>query len=536
MLQIIKLFINYYKKRNRWWIPLVTGIPCSLCLLPFNHEIHWVFAFFPLFSFFALIPLFFFSLHTSLVRTLFHVYLFSLPIALGQCFWLIFVKIEGLWVLIIAGMVLLAAYVALFYTAAGIAFRLIYKKFPGLTVLLFPCCWIVIDFSRTLGDISFPWGFLGYNMTPLLPVSQLAAITGVWGLTFLIVMGNVLVWNTLIQWYRKDRLRIPMIKNAVFCLLLVAVIIWGWFRIAKKEEGRTPVKLAILQTALDQLNWGSNSLDTAFAITDSMVFTAAESKPDLIVGPESALLCYLARQRKYARRVRSWANSTNVPIFLGALHWEKPSKASAYQYYVYNTAFLVKPSQRALEPYRKIKLVPFSEAIPFEGLFPILSRVNLGEADFQRGKEATIFSIHDSITFAPFICYESIYPGFVQKRLRQGGKLIVHITNDGWFGKTTGPYQHAIMARMRAIENGVAMARCAITGISMFIDPLGRILQHTKLGKRVIIEDVLPLQEAKTFYSRFGDWFVVVCMIIILGTTTVISIKKWHQKSSAENK
>jgi apolipoprotein N-acyltransferase len=248
-----------------------------------------------------------------------------------------------------------------------------------------------------------------------------------------------------------------------------------------------------------------------------MVYSAAKSKPDLIIGPESALLCYLSRQRKHRRHVQLWADSTGIPILLGALHWEKPSKNSAYQYHVFNTAFLIKPDKEELVPYRKIKLVPFSEAIPFEGLFPILSRVNLGEADFQRGKEATVYTINDSIHIAPFICYESIYPDFVQKRLRRGANCIVHITNDGWFGKSTGPYQHAIMARMRAIENGVAMARCAITGVSMFVDPFGRVLKSTRLGRRTIVVEKLPLQRAKTFYARFGDWLVVACAIMISG-------------------
>ena len=498
MLQIIlRRCITFYRKKNRWWIPFIAGFPSIVTLPPFSHELHPVFALFPLLNLFVVIPLLFFAIQEPRGRAIGHTFLFSYSIGLGQCFWLVFVKLEGLWALIILGMVLLAAVVAFFFLAAGMVFRWCYRTFPRGYLLLFPACWVLIDYLRSLGEMSFPWGFLGYNLTPLLPLSQFSSLTGVWGLTFLIVVGNLLFREIGVGYYRQYNQRGNIIRMLLFVVLTGVIALWGWRRIAKSIEGSS-VKVALLQTAIDQLNWGANSLDTSFTVTDSMVYSAARGKPDVIIGPESALLCYLSRQSRYRRRVRHWADSTGIPIILGAIHWDKAPERSVYDYLVYNTAFLVKPHEEELLPYRKMILVPFSENIPFEGVFPILSRVNLGEADFKRGTERTIYAIGDSLRAAPMICYEMIYPSFVRERLRRGANLIVHITNDGWFGKTTGPYQHAAMARMRAIENGVALARCAITGVSMLVDPVGRVRGETKLGKRIILEGTLPLRKAST--------------------------------------
>lgn len=534
MLQIIKKINTYYTSKNRWWLPLLAGIPFSLCLPPFNHEFNPAFSLFPFLSFVSLLPLFYFATRKPVGRAMLHTFLYSYTVGLGLVFWLTFVTIKGLWVLILLGMVLLAAFVAFFFLLAGYIFRCSVNRFPLWYIIFFPACWILIDYVRSLGEMSFPWGFLGYIFTPLLPLCQLASVTGIWGLTFIIVFGNVLVWDLLIRAFHGENYKKYSMRIILFFGMLVVVACWGWWRMNRKADAPT-ADIAIVQPALDQINWGRHSIDTAFSVNESLVVTASHAKPDLIVGPESALLCFLSRQSRYRKQVLRWADRTGIPIILGSLHWDKPPEGSVYDFHVFNTAFLVQPHTPELIPYRKIKLVPFSEAFPFEGIFPILSRVNLGESDFQRGKELTVFTISDSIRAAPFICYESIYPDFVRDRLRKNANLIVHITNDGWFGRTTGPYQHATMARMRVIENRVAMARCANTGISMFVDPFGRVLRQTKLYKKDIIREQLPLLHAETLYSRFGDWFVLLCFVIVFSTILFIIVSKFLPDSSEKS-
>lgn len=453
---------------------------------------------------------------------------------MGQYYWIALDTAEGLWHLILIGLVLISAVVGLFYLLAGLLFRLTYKKMPRFYIILYPMIWVLIDYGRSLGEISFPWGFLGYSLTPILPLAQAASLTGVWGLTFIILLGNILLWEFGISCYKGSNRFQKTIHIAVFVSCLIVLSIWGAFRMRKEPEASYSAKISLLQSNLDQLSWGNNSLDSAFNITEELINLASKDTPDLMVGPESALLCYLDRQPPLRNRVLSWTSSTGIPFLFGSLQWNKAPDNSYYNYLVYNTAFLVKPDKRVLESYFKIKLVPFSEAIPFEGLFPLLSRVNLGEADFQKGKDFTVFTI-DKIRAAPFICYEIIYPGFVQKRLKNDANLIVNITNDGWFGKSSGPFQHAIMARLRSIENGMQMVRCANSGISMHVDQYGRVIEKTELYKRTVLTSNCLLKSPDTLYSKWGDWIIYLFGITVVSTSIILPLKQSIRRKSASD-
>jgi apolipoprotein N-acyltransferase len=172
-------------------------------------------------------------------------------------------------------------------------------------------------------------------------------------------------------------------------------------------------------------------------------------------------------------------------------------------------------------------LVPFSEVMPFEARFPILSRVNLGNASFKRGQSEPVFRINKNLEIAPYICYEIIFPAFVRRRLKESTNLLVNVTNDGWFRRSSGPYQHAAMSQLRSIENGISLARSANSGISMHVDPYGRILSQTKLYTRDIVTMDIPTYRIMTYYTRFGDWFVIFCAILTaVGIFTGVTQKR----------
>jgi apolipoprotein N-acyltransferase len=512
MLQIIiKNVADYCRDKNRWWIPLIAGLFFALSLPPFNHEFHWFFSLFPFLTFVVLIPLMFFALQKSLKKAVLFTFLYSFSAALGQLYWIGFVTAEGLWHLILIGVFLISTYLGLIFLSAGLLFRVVYKTMGRFYLVLFPAIWVSIDFFRSVGEIPFPWSFLGYSYAPMLPLAQVASITGVWGLTFIAVVMNVLIFDLLICYYRNENQAQKWIHLAIGFLCLVAISVWGNARIKKPLLGDYK-KIAVLQTNMDQLHWGNNSLDTAFTITEKMVKEAALHNVNLIVGPESALLCFVDRKPEHRIRVQGWVDSINRPLILGGLHWDRAPEGAVYEYYIYNSAFFIEPF-KPIAHYNKQKLVPFSEKMPFENFIPILSRVNLGEADFMSGKDPVVFQT-DSIRAAPFICYEVIFPSFVQERLKKNANLIVTITNDGWFGMTSGPYQHAMMARMRAIENRISVVRCANSGFSMFIDGYGKVTNTTRLYTRTTIYGDVLLRKADSFYAKYGDWFLILCMLI----------------------
>jgi len=525
MLQIILSKIrSYYDIGNRWWLPILCGFLYALPHPPFNSMLHPIFTPMPIFAFTALIPLLFFATRKPRRRALVHSYLYCVALTLGQYYWIGFVTAEGYWILILIGVVLIALGFGAYAFIAALAYRFFAARLPRFCVIVYPAVWTLIEYGRTMTDLAFPWAYTGYSTVGILPLAQFASFTGVWGLSYIVVLGNVVIWELLRAVRAKENVQQKWLNVGVWAALAIGIFVWGIFRmhIDHTDNSKT-VKVALMQSYMDQFHWKSNSLDTALTISDSMVSVAAKTSPDVIIFPESALLCYLDRRPDIRRQVLSWVNDTKKPIIVGSLHWENAATGLNDDYDVYNTVFMA--DSEKLTPYHKIMLVPFSEAMPFAMRFPILSRVKL-LSGFKRGNEETLFRISENIEAAPYICYEIIFPSFVRRRLTGSTNLLVNVTNDGWFGRSSGPYQHAAMAQTRSIENGITLARAANSGISMFVDQYGRVLSKSKLYTREIITGDIPTFRIITFYTRFGDWFIAFCAILTAAGILLCFIKR----------
>lgn len=512
---------------------MVTGLFFAIGHPPFNHETHFLLFLFPFTVFITTIPLFIFSLEKRLKQAILKTYLFGITASLTQFYWIANVMVEDVWLLIMLGLTLLTLFIASLFLLYGMLFRFTVKTYGRMYIILFPALWIVIEYLRTLGDMSFPWELSGYALTPFLPLVQLASITGIYGLSFLVVLGNILIGELLQAVYRRDSIRSPLKLLGFFLIFLILITLWGAFRLNKYKRFEKNIRISLIQNNMDQAHWENRiSLDTAMAITEEMVFVAANDKPEMIVFPESGIYCYLERHRQRRRQVLLWSESVGIPFILGTLHFERERDNPYYKYKVYNAVFYLDTGSTVFEHYYKIKLLPFSEALPFEGYFPILSRLNLGESDFHRGSEEMFFRIHDTVFPAPFVCYEIIYPDFVRRRVKAGTNLFVNITNDGWFGHSTAAFHHASMARMRTIENGVSLARCANSGISMFVDPVGRIQSKTKLYARSVLTDEITYETIPTFYVKLGDWIIWLSLLMIVTAFVYLIIQRFRRRKN----
>jgi apolipoprotein N-acyltransferase len=534
MLQIILKKIDaYYTRGNRFWLPPLCGLLYSLCLPPFSAMLHPVFAPMPLLAFAALIPLFYFATRAPRRRALVHTYVYCAAMTLGQYYWIGFVTADGYWALILVGVALISLAWGALYFVAALAFRYASRRLPRLYIIVYPAVWVLVEYFRTMTDLAFPWSYLGYSAAGILPLAQLSSATGVWGLSYLMVAGNIALWELLRAYKSGGSPRKPLINVCVLVVMTLAIFTWGAVRMGSRPPAAAPAStIALMQSYMDQFHWGRGSLDTAVTVSDSMVKEAAKSKPGLIIFSESALICFLDRRPDVKQWVFDWARSANAPIMAGALHWERPGGTAGKDgYEAYNSVFLTDAGGDSLIRYDKILLVPFSEIMPFEARFPILSRVNLGGASFKRGGSESVFRINGNLEIAPYICYEIIFPDFVRRRLKESTNLLVNVTNDGWFGRSSGPYQHAAMAQMRSIENGITLARAANSGISMFVDPYGRILAKTRLYTRDMTVMELPLYRVKTLYGRFGDWFVWLCAGVVLVGGVWMPVRRWMRRS-----
>ena len=258
---------------------------------------------------------------------------------------------------------------------------------------------------------------------------------------------------------------------------------------------------------------------------------AALRGSDLVVLAETAIPDFLRARPQLGDSLRSLADALDTRLLVGALDLVVDRRPwSNYRYY--NSAFLYEPETGATTPsdtpppssapprqYSKLRLVPFSEKLPFDGIFPVLNYVNLGEGDFSPGDGYRLWG-DPATRWAPSICYEIIYPSFAREARARGAKFLVNITNDGWFGRSNGPYQHANISRFRAAETGMPLARCANNGVSVFFDARGRDLGRTALMDSVILRRTLAVPDIVTPYARFGaavdGFFLAILPVWIL--------------------
>lgn len=530
MKQIFKDPIQFLKDLSGWKLNLaafLTGLLFYLGQPPFNHESSPILALFPFISFISLIPLFEFSVRRSFKESMIAVYIFGLAASATQIYWLSNVQIEGLWILILLGMCVGIMYMALNFLIYGFVFRVLFNAAPKSYLILYPLFWVIYEYLRTFTEISFPWGLSGYALMPVLPLAQFASVTGVYGLSFILVLGNTILFNTLFFKRNKDTSLTKKILLPGFIAFLLLIAFWGNVRIKSNRNSVATKKISLIQSNIDQANWsGRKSLIKSLEKTDLLIKEAEKESSDLVIFPESGIYTYLQRDRFATRFVRNWQKLLNTPLLLGTLHTEKLQNNPYYKHHVFNSVFHLSEERSPFEMYHKMKLVPFSEALPFEGMFPILSRINLGESDFRTGKDETIFDINGGIKAAPYICYEIIYPNFVRRRAASGANLLVTVTNDGWFGKSTAPYLHAAMARMRAVETGLPLVRCANTGVTFAIDPVGQIVNKGDLYTSEVITADVPFYSLNTIYRRFGDWFPLASVGVFISILIYLFYRK----------
>ncbi len=386
----------------------------------------------------------------------------------------------------------------------GLLFGLFQKGGRKTALFAAPFLWLSLEYLRSQGQLAFPWLDLSYTQGYSLPFIQIATITGSAGISFWVASLNLIGLLFLHQ-----RRYLYLFLLAIF---LLVPYLWGHHLIGPNDEGGR-VRVGLVQGNIDQkVKWDARFLDYSVDTYLRMTKEVASQSPDLVVWPETAIPCYLMHRQEYREKVAALSTQLGVPLLVGAPEYIF-NKSGEPKYY--NAVYLFRPQLGEVEHYYKIHLVPFSEKIPFEERLPILRKINLGEADFSPGKKFTLFDI-DHARFAPLICFEAIFPNLVREFANEGADFLVNVTNDGWFGRTSGPFQHAEIARLRAVENRISMVRCANTGISLFYDPYGRVVAKTRLFTRVNLVGELPPRGKRTLYTRWGDWFPRLCLAITI--------------------
>jgi len=410
-------------------------------------------------------------------------------------------------------MLLLAAYLALFFGFFALLCRLTPASALG-ALLYMPSLWVSLEYLRGHLFTGFPWVLSGYSLAHNIILIQIVDITGVYGLSFLVLAVNTALYFFIVFGIKG----LPRPIWVIFCTvaLLAAVALYGVIRIGQVDDavkGWPVERVAVTQGNIDQsVKWDKRYQSRTLGIYRRLTERAAAEGAGLVIWPETAVPFYLEKNRGGKGIVTAIARQNHVRVLTGSPAYDYNKKTKEVK--LYNSAYLISARGRITGRYDKVHLVPYGEYVPLKRFMPFIKKLTAGVGDFSSGQGPVPLNV-DGYKAGLLICYEAIFPSLARISVSDGAGLLVNITNDAWFGRTSAPYQHLEMTLLRAVENRVFLLRAANTGFSVVIDPLGRIKKRTELfTEDVITADVSINNEMKTFYTAYGDVFAYVCIFI----------------------
>jgi len=419
------------------------------------------------------------------------------------------------------------------------------KKYvnKNLALYLFPMFWITFEFAYSLTDFNFPWLTLGNSLSYFTNYIQVADVIGVYGLSLLILFANVFAYK-----FKKNLFARKTNKQAlaIFVLIIIVPIIYGNYKVFSSSLQEGSVRVGLIQPNIDpNEKWSDGNLnqkiDSYFELSQSAIDEGAK----IIIWPETALPVYLlaGNYPNEVKRIHDFVDTNNVSILTGmpdatfyynikkAPEYAKPIRDGKVMYTSYNSIILFNPNNRTVQKYGKMKLVPFGEKVPLVSSLPFLGewiKWSVGMSGWNTGRDTTIFNVKvddKEINVGGIVCIESIYPIFTSVFAEKGAELIAVVTNDSWYGDTSGPYQHKEMSVIRAVENRRSVVRAANGGISCLIDPLGRTIAETSMYTRDYLVVDVPLNSEVTFYTK-NPWLIPMSASIISIVIILLSIFK----------
>ncbi|MEZ5931446.1 MAG: apolipoprotein N-acyltransferase [Alphaproteobacteria bacterium] len=430
-----------------------------------------------------------------------------------------FTDAEKFGALALPAVLLLCAVMAVFPAIAALAFHLLRPRHPLAQALALAVAWILGEWLRAQFLWGFPWNLIGYVWIAVLPIGQMAAYVGVYGLGLVAVLAGSL-WITALALDGRARWSGPGFAVAMLAVLFAA----GSLRLSGGLSGeQAGVRLRLVQANIDQFHkWDPALRADSFRRhldLSARPPAAGAAAPSVIVWPETAS-AYVLDEDAVAREVIAEVTPKGGHVITGFNRFDldgEPKRA-------WNSLAALDDRGEIEAVYDKHRLVPFGEFLPWRS---VLSRIGLkkiteGSIDFQPGEGPLTLAVDDLPAFSPLICYEAIFTAEVTPDDSRPDWLL-NITNDAWFGHSSGPYQHLAMARMRAIEEGLPLVRSANTGISAVVDPFGRLLASLDLGEAGVLDSALPKPLAEPpLYARHPLLAILSTVAILLMTIFMI--------------
>lgn len=483
-------------------------------------------------AYIALIPLLIYGESGTLKKALYTGYWWGFGYQTSIMFWILNSTIEG-------GL-LTFFYLPIYTGLALFLYRWTYMKLGNKAMFLFPFIWTSIEYFRSLSAFSFTWTSIGNTQSYFIYLIQFIDITGIKGVTFFICIVNVIVYIIYISLKDKtlsDGSKIKVVAGYSTLMLLVFLIpiAYSNYKLSQGLDDYKKVKISMIQGHIDTDDKEDpDYIETNYKIYEQLTKDTISYNPDLIVWPETATSTHIRTSTRYNMWLKRIIRNAKVPLLTGTLDHEYVDKEDKKEIRFYNSAVLFKQASDRGSWYEKIKLVPFGEWFPYEDKIPFVSGLDFGVANFSPGSEYDVFEIPikdkteksgtnaeeiSKVKFSPLICFESSLSGFVREFVKNGAEMLIVITNDNWFGRTSSSFQHAQFAALRAIENRVGVAHCSNSGISVISDPYGRITSRSNFWAREVLNGEVYYKSPNTknsFFVEYGEVFSMVIFALTL--------------------
>jgi apolipoprotein N-acyltransferase len=410
---------------------------------------------------------------------------------------------------------LLCLYLSLYPAAFAVLANFI--RFRWFAALGIAGIWVSLEYVRAVFITGFPWCLLGYSQSSHPLLIQIADITGVYGISFLIAAANALIYILMFKRPMASGKKAVIVESFVVAALFFICIAYGSHCLSKadvNDKGRKTMNVSIIQGNIDQsVKWDTAFMKESLDKYLSLTREAARSKPGLIVWPETAAPFFFQDNTESSREVLKAAKESDAWLIFGTPAYEREDILTVRYY---NRAYLASPEGTVEGYYDKVHLVTFVEYIPLSRFLPFFHRLVTAAGDFSAGTQSGLLKTGEA-TAGALICYEAIFPELSRKEVTSGANILVVLSNDAWFGVTSAPYQLMTMSALRAVENRRPLIRATNTGFSAFVDPWGRTVYEGGLFTTEVITCKVQSDCTDiTFYSKYGDIFMYVILIICL--------------------
>lgn len=425
----------------------------------------------------------------------------------------------------VPSLVLLALYMSLYLGVFAVIARFFFVRIPWqLALWVIPCLWVALDWCRSFLFTGFPWMDPGYALANVPWLIQSADLWGHYGLSYCLVLINTLVAMLFLSGTRKRGQLAWFVPVLLLCSGVALYSFLRWQQIGRQMLVSETMRIGVVQGNIAQdLKWSPHlQQETLTNYIGQSRGLIEKNHPSLVVWPETALPFYPVAH-PLLQPVRDLAAQGQISLLTGAPWYEQDGGSGDGQELrrYYNSALLFDTSGQIMDKYSKSHLVPFGEYVPLKKFLPFLAPVVEAVGDFRPGVIQHPLACQNA-RIGVLICFESIFPDIARKWVGVKANILVNLTNDAWYGRSSAPYHSLAMTVLRAVETRRSLVRAANTGFSGFIDPLGRMRMVSPLFETWAASAEVVLMDEETWFVRWGYLFAPLClgvvMVFLIGT------------------